>query len=371
MHRCLELALLAAGHTAPNPMVGSVLVYEDRGTGQERIIGEGYHEQYGQAHAEANCIASVKAEDRPLIAQSTLYVSLEPCAHYGKQPPCADLIIEKKIPRVVAGCRDPFPQVNGKGIEKLLAAGIAVTVGVSEKECVGLNKRFFTFNTQHRPFIVLKWAQSADGKIAGAGEARTFISNDYSNRLVHKWRSEEVAILVGTRTALMDDPALTVRLWEGGNPIRLVIDKELRLPSSLRLFDGSVRTIVFNLHRHGGGERGKHGGEERGKHGGEEGGQNGAGRVEYYQLATDSSLVHQVVVALRELNIQSVLVEGGATLLQSFIDEDYWDEARVITNNELRLPGGWPAPELKDARLLAQESLLANTVRYYGTTSNR
>ena len=168
MHRCLELASLGAGHTAPNPMVGSVLVYEDRQTGEERIIGEGYHERYGERHAEANCVASVKAEDRPLIAQSTLYVSLEPCAHYGKQPPCADLIIDRQIPRVVVGCRDPFPQVNGKGIEKLLAAGVEVRTGVLEKECIDFNRRFLTFNTLNRPYIVLKWAQSADGKIGGA-----------------------------------------------------------------------------------------------------------------------------------------------------------------------------------------------------------
>jgi diaminohydroxyphosphoribosylaminopyrimidine deaminase/5-amino-6-(5-phosphoribosylamino)uracil reductase len=340
MYRCLELALLGAGHTAPNPLVGSVLVYEDRDAGKERIIGEGYHEQYGQSHAEANCIASVKEEDRSLIAQSTLYVSLEPCAHYGKQPPCADLIIGKKIPRVVTGCRDPFPQVNGKGIEKLRAAGVEVMVGVLEAECIEVNRRFFTFHTKHRPYIVLKWAQSADGKIGGAG--RTFVSNEYSNRLVHKWRAEEAAILVGTRTALMDDPALTVRLWEGGNPIRLVIDKELRLPPSLQLFDGKVRTIVFNMQRH------------------EEG-----GKVEWYQLSADSSLVQQVSMALTQLKIQSVLVEGGARLLQSFIDEDYWDEARVITNNELRLPGGLPAPELKDARLVGSETLLGDTLRYY------
>jgi diaminohydroxyphosphoribosylaminopyrimidine deaminase / 5-amino-6-(5-phosphoribosylamino)uracil reductase len=360
MHRCLELALLGAGHTAPNPMVGAVLVYDDPGAGKDgiigegRIIGEGYHQQYGQAHAEVNCIASVREEDRPLIAASTLYVSLEPCAHFGKTPPCADLIIEKKIPRVVVGCRDPFPQVNGKGIEKLLAAGVEVTVGVLEKECIALNRRFFMFNTQHRPYIVLKWAQSADGKIAEvgrekdgmgtrkAGEARTLISNDYSNRLVHKWRSEEAAILVGTRTALADDPALTVRLWNGPDPIRLVIDKELRLPSSLQLFDRKVRTIVFNTLRH----------EEE-------------DNLLYYQLATDSSLVHQITLALYQLKIQSVLVEGGGRLLQSFIDEDYWDEARVITNNDLEIPGGLAAPVLKDARLVSRETFLSDFVRYY------
>ncbi len=341
MRRCLELALLGAGRVAPNPMVGSVLVDSDPVTGEERIIGEGYHERYGERHAEANCIASVKEADRPLIARSTIYVSLEPCSHYGKQPPCADLIIAKRIPRVVAGCRDPFPQVNGKGIEKLRAAGVEVMVGVLEAECVEVNRRFLSFHTKHRPYIVLKWAQSADGKIGGE-RGRTFISNEYSNRLVHKWRSEEAAVLVGTRTALMDDPALTVRLWNGADPIRLVIDKELRLPAGLQLFDGKVRTIVFNFLKHAEG-----------------------GMVGWYQLAADSSLVQQVSIALAELKIQSVLVEGGARLLQSFIDEGYWDEARVITNNELLIPGGLPAPELKDARLVESEPLLSDMVRYY------
>jgi diaminohydroxyphosphoribosylaminopyrimidine deaminase / 5-amino-6-(5-phosphoribosylamino)uracil reductase len=342
MHRCLELASLGAGHTAPNPMVGSVLVYEDRQTGEERIIGEGYHERYGERHAEANCVASVKEEDRPLIAQSTLYVSLEPCAHYGKQPPCANLIIDRQIPRVVVGCRDPFPQVNGKGIEKLLAAGVEVRIGVLEKECIDLNRRFLTFNTLHRPYIVLKWAQSANGNIAEVGRARTLISNEYTNRLVHKWRSEEAAILVGTRTALADDPALTARLWSGPDPIRLVIDKDLRLPDSLRLFDRKVRTIVFNTLRH----------EE-------------TDNLLYYQLATDSSLVDQVVVALTALKIQSVLVEGGARLLQSFIGEGYWDEARVITNNDLEISGGLAAPVLKDGELRGKEILLSDSIRYY------
>lgn len=396
MHRCLELALLGAGHTAPNPMVGAVLVYDEPGggidggggkgggagmdgsMGEGRIIGEGYHRQYGQAHAEVNAIASVREEDRALIAHSTLYVSLEPCAHFGKTPPCADLIIEKKIPRVVVGCRDPFPQVNGKGIERLLAAGVEVTTGVLEKECIHLNRRFFTFNTQHRPYIVLKWAQSADEKMAAAQAAgfgsgvgpRTFISNDYTNRLVHQWRSEEAAILVGTRTALADDPALTVRLWNGPDPIRLVIDKELKLPVSLQLFDRKVRTIVFNALRHGeegnllyyrlaGGGNGPAGGsnEPAGR------GAEPAGRGN--QLATGDSLVRQLAMALYELKIQSVLVEGGARLLQSFIDEDYWDEARVITNTDLEIPGGLAAPVLKNARLESRKTLLSDAIRYY------
>ncbi len=354
MRRCLELASLAAGHTAPNPMVGAVLVYdrsagEDQSNGEERIIGEGYHMQYGRPHAEPNCIASVKEEDRRLIADSTLYVSLEPCAHHGKTPPCADLIIEKKIPRVVIGCRDPYPQVNGKGIEKLLSAGVKVSTGVLEAESIRLNKRFFTFNTLHRPYIILKWAQSADGKIAGpfgAGAAqRTLISNEYTNRLVHKWRSEEAAILVGTRTALVDDPALTVRLWNGPNPIRLVIDKDLKLPETLQLFDRKVRTIVFNRVRQG---------EEN--------------NILYYHLKDEEGVVEGVIRALYKLKIQSVLVEGGARLLQSFIDEDCWDEARVITNNELEIQDGLAAPLLKEARLLSKENLLSDSIRIYDRT---
>lgn len=372
MQRCLELARLGGGYTAPNPMVGAVLVHEDR------IIGEGYHQLYGQAHAEVNCLRSVKPEDHPLIRQSTMYVSLEPCAHYGKTPPCADLIIEKQIPRVVVGCRDPFKEVDGKGIGKLKAAGVAVEVGVLEEACRGLNRRFFTFNTQHRPYIVLKWAQSANGRLAagkggrlhgdeprakeddgvdrrgrdggveGGGnrghddEPRTLISNDYTNRLVHKWRSEEAAILVGTHTALADDPALTVRLWTGPDPIRLVIDKDLRLPESLRVLDRTVRTIVFNTIKH----------EEQ-------------DNLLYYQVATDTSLIHQIMIALYQLRIQSVLVEGGAFLLQSFIDEGYWDEARVITNEDLYIPEGLASPVLKDPLLISRERLFSDTLCYY------
>ena len=342
MHRCLELARLGDGHVAPNPMVGAVLVHTGRDTGEQRIIGEGYHKQHGKAHAEVNCIAAVNEEDKHLIAESTMYVSLEPCAHHGKTPPCADLIIRMGIRRVVVGCRDPFPQVNGKGIEKLLAAGVEVVVGALEAECVALNKRFFTFNTLHRPYIVLKWAQSLDGKIAGSGGARTFISNEFTNRLVHKWRSQEAAILVGPRTALLDDPALTARLWTGPDPIRLVIDKGLELPNSLQLFDGKVRTVVFNRLRHD---------EE--------------GMLQYYQLADDSSLVHQLSVALHRLKIQSVLVEGGARLLQSFIDADYWDEVRVITNEGLLLSEGLPAPRLGRVRNIRREKLLEDTISYY------
>jgi diaminohydroxyphosphoribosylaminopyrimidine deaminase/5-amino-6-(5-phosphoribosylamino)uracil reductase len=346
MQRCLELAKAGAGYVAPNPMVGAVLVHENR------IIGEGYHRLFGQAHAEVNCINSVSAEDRHLISQSAIYVSLEPCAHFGKTPPCADLIIEKKIPHVVIGCRDPFKQVDGKGVEKLLAAGVQVTIGVLEKEAKTLNKRFITFHTQHRPYIILKWAQTANGKIANDNAAeRLLISNEFTNRLVHKWRSEEAAILVGTNTALFDDPSLTTRLWNGPNPVRLVIDMNLRLPADLQLFNGKIKTIVFNGLQH----------EER-------------DNLLYYQVTHDVKIVHQLVHALYQLKIQSVLVEGGAQLLQSFIDEGLWDEMRVITNHELVIPSGLPAPQIQTGKEvphfesdahLKRESLFSDSINYF------
>ncbi|MBC7722390.1 MAG: bifunctional diaminohydroxyphosphoribosylaminopyrimidine deaminase/5-amino-6-(5-phosphoribosylamino)uracil reductase RibD, partial [Pedobacter sp.] len=214
MFRCLELAVLGKGNVAPNPMVGSVLVHEGR------IIGEGYHQLYGQPHAEVNCINSVAENDKYLIPQSTLYVSLEPCSHFGKTPPCSDLIIKHDIKKVVVGCRDSYEEVNGKGIENLQQNGVEVVLGILENDCKNLNKRFFTFHTKKRPFIILKWAETANGKIASNTNERLLISNDFSNRVVHKWRSEEGAILVGTKTASLDNPSLNNRLWHGKNPIR-------------------------------------------------------------------------------------------------------------------------------------------------------
>jgi diaminohydroxyphosphoribosylaminopyrimidine deaminase/5-amino-6-(5-phosphoribosylamino)uracil reductase len=337
MWRCIELAKKGRGSVAPNPMVGAVLVHNDR------IIGEGYHQHYGQAHAEVNCIRSVKQEDESLIPQSTLYVSLEPCAHHGKTPPCADLIIEKKVRKVIVGCRDPFKEVDGKGIEKLNQAGIETIVGVLEEDCMKLNRRFFTFHLEHRPYIILKWAQTANGRISNADYSRVLITNAISNRLVHKWRSEESAILVGTNTALYDDPKLTVREWEGTNPIRLVIDMDLSLPKTLNIFDQRIRTIVFNAIKH----------EEQ-------------NNLTYYQVTTDVELVHQVVHALYQLKIQSVIVEGGAKLLQSFIDEGVWDEARIITNEELIVRDGIPAPVLDNGKLIEQENYFSDFIRYYG-----
>lgn len=346
MQRCIQLARLGAGSVAPNPMVGSVLVYDDR------IIGEGYHELYGKAHAEVNCIKSVREEDLPLIEKSTLYVSLEPCAHYGKTPPCADLIIEKKIPHVVVGCRDSFVEVDGKGIQKLRAAGIKVEVGILEKECLELNKRFFTFHTQHRPYIILKWAQTHNGIIGSYTKERLMISNQASNHLVHQWRSQEAAIMVGTRTAVLDNPSLTTRLWPGANPLRIVVDMNLSLPLTLQLFDNAAPTLVFNQQRNSIDDfKDKSFIVNK--------------QTAWYQLAADVSMVPQVLNALYQLNIQSLVVEGGARLIQSFIDEALWDEARVITNESLFVEEGVPAPRLKKAALRQIDHIETDSIRYY------
>lgn len=341
MHRCIELAKLGAGYVAPNPMVGAVLVYHDK------IIGEGYHELYGQAHAEVNCLNSVKEEDKQLIPLSTLYVSLEPCAHYGKTPPCSNLIIQKKIPKVVIGCRDPFKEVNGKGIERLQAASVEVVTGVLENECWLLNKRFFVFHTEHRPFIVLKWAQTANGKIANNTDERLFISNEFTNRLVHKWRSEEMGILVGTNTVFTDDPQLSNRLWNDKQPVRLIIDMNLRLPSSLKIFDKQQPTIIFNKIK-----------------------QEQEDNLSYYQITDDVSIVHQVLNACYQFNIQSILIEGGAKLLQSFIDEDAWDEARIITNEKLYIEG-LSSPQLNNNILINSENIFNDRIDYFVRISTK
>jgi diaminohydroxyphosphoribosylaminopyrimidine deaminase / 5-amino-6-(5-phosphoribosylamino)uracil reductase len=342
MLRCIELASLGAGSVAPNPMVGAVLVHENR------IIGEGYHQQYGQPHAEVYCIQSVKEEDLGLLPQSTLYVSLEPCAHTGKTPPCADLIIKKGITKVVIGTPDPFKAVNGKGIEKLTDAGVEVRVGVCADACLELNRRFFTFHQYQRPYVILKWAQTANGKIGNSANVRLLISNEYSNRLAHKWRSEEAAILVGTRTALLDNPALTNRLWAGTHPIRLVIDMRLELPLSLQLFDGTAKTIVFNVLKD----------QEK-------------DQVLYCRVSANEPLVPQLLTALYKLNLQSVVVEGGARLLQSFVDGGAWDEARVIANTQLHVEDGLAAPVLVSSNLIHQEYLENDMITYYKNEHRR
>lgn len=354
MSRCLELAKRGSGYVAPNPMVGAVLVHE------ERIIGEGYHQRYGEAHAEVNCInQAIQTGKKDLLKNSMLYVSLEPCAHYGKTPPCTDLILKNEIPKVIIGCRDPNKEVNGKGIEKLNGAGIKTEESILENECRDLNRRFFTFHLQHRPYIILKWAQTADGKIAAfiipqtrqdfenavdnkESFQRLIISNEYSNKLVHKWRSEEASILVGTNTALIDNPALNTRHWEGLSPIRMIVDMNLRLPSSLKIFDRQTRTIVFNIIKH----------EEE-------------NNLLYWQVTNDVSLVHQILNALYHLKIQSVLVEGGARLLQSFIDEGLWDEARIISNQQLAIGNGLAAPLLENADKSQEQKFFSDIIKYY------
>ncbi|MGI8583308.1 MAG: bifunctional diaminohydroxyphosphoribosylaminopyrimidine deaminase/5-amino-6-(5-phosphoribosylamino)uracil reductase RibD, partial [Chitinophagaceae bacterium] len=295
------------------------------------------------------CINSVKQEDKNLIEKSTLYVSLEPCSHFGKTPPCTDLIIKNKIPKVVIGCKDVYKEVDGKGIKKLHDAGVEIITAVLEKECFELNKRFFTFHIKQRPHIILKWAESGNGKIASSPlpapqverETRAFISNEFTNRLVHKWRSEEASILIGTNTALKDDPSLTTRLWHGNNPIRLVIDMNLRLPSSLKIFNKETKTIIFNKLKY----------EEDGD-------------LIFYKIEEENPLP-QILKALYEFQIQSVIVEGGAILLQSFIDEGLWDEARIICNEELIISNGIKSPGLKNAVLQKQENYFSDTISYF------
>jgi len=336
MHRCFQLALLGAGHVAPNPMVGAVLVYNDR------IIGEGYHQQYGQAHAEVNCINSVQPADQHLVEKSTMYVSLEPCAHFGKTPPCADLIIKRKIPSVVIGCSDSFKEVAGKGIQKLLDAGVNVTIPILEQDAIELNRRFFTYHNQHRPYIILKWAQTANRQIGNSDNSRLMITNELTNRKGHQWRSQEASILVGTNTALKDDPSLTNRLWTGTSPLRLVIDTGLKLPPHLHLFDGAQKTIIFNFIE-----------------------QADKGALLYQKISAGEALVPQLLSALYQLQVQSVLVEGGAKMLQSFIGADYWDEARVITNTELLSAEGIAAPVLVNATLASEERVGTDTIQYF------
>ncbi len=335
MSRCIQLARLGAGNVAPNPMVGAVLVCEDK------IIGEGYHQKYGEAHAEVNCIDSVSENNKPLITKSTIYVSLEPCSHYGKTPPCADLIITNNIKKVVIGIQDIYKKVAGAGIKKLQDAGVEVIAGILENECHDLNKRFFTFHQGHRPYIILKWAQSGNGKIGSKIDERILISNDYTDRMVHKWRSEEASILIGTNTALKDNPSLTTRLWKGENPVRVVIDKELKLPPELKIFNKATKTIIFNSSRNSIWDN-----------------------VQYIHLK-NKNFLEEMIRALYELNIQSVLVEGGAKTLQSFIDAGLWDEARVIINEEMVIENGIGAPEMKNFKLINQYRFFNDSISYF------
>ncbi|MBZ9627494.1 bifunctional diaminohydroxyphosphoribosylaminopyrimidine deaminase/5-amino-6-(5-phosphoribosylamino)uracil reductase RibD [Psychroflexus sp. CAK1W] len=318
--RALELARNGLGTTYPNPLVGCVIVHDDK------IIGEGWHIKAGDAHAEVRAINAV--EDQSLLKKSKLFVTLEPCSHYGKTPPCSDLIIDKKIPNIVIGTVDPFAKVAGMGIKKLLAAGRNVVVGVCEDECEVLNKRFFTFHRKKRPYIVLKWAETKHGFIAPEGQKKDeifWITNAYSQQLVHKWRSEEQSILVGTQTASIDNPKLNVRHWQGKNPTRVVLDKSLRLPKNLYLMDASQPTVVFH-HSNLTSES--------------------KTNLKFFSLNFDSDLLPQVLDKLYELELQSVIIEGGSKTLQSFIDAGLWDEARVFIGQNT-IKNGIKGPEIR------------------------
>lgn len=322
MQRALQLASLGMGKVAPNPMVGCVIVYDDT------IIGEGWHKEYGKAHAEVNAIDSVSNQD--LLPKSTLYVTLEPCSHFGKTPPCADLLISKKVSKVIIACTDSNPLVAGKGIKKLQEAGIQVEIGLLEKEAQKLNKRFFTFMEKKRPFILLKWAQTQDGFIAKSNYNSKWISNEYARTLVHQWRSEEQAIMIATNTARYDNPQLNVRNWTGSNPIRIVIDKNLQIPAHYHLFDRSQLTLCYNLHK------------------------NETSENLIFVKLDENSFLENLLQDLHERKIQSVLVEGGGKLLQSLIEKNLWDEARVFVS-QTHFVEGIPAPKLPFASIDQKE----------------
>lgn len=320
--RCIELAKNGLGTTYPNPLVGSVVVYNNE------IIGEGWHRKSGEPHAEVNAINSVK--DKSLLSKATIYVSLEPCSHFGKTPPCCDLIIAHKIPNVVIGTIDPFAKVAGTGIKKLIENGKNVTVGILEDECNELNKRFFTFHTKKRPYIILKWAESSDGFIAPLSKETqkpVWITNEYSRQLVHKWRSEEQAILVGTTTVIDDNPSLTTRDWSGNNPIRIVLDQNNRISKESHIFDNQAKTFTISKEN----------------------------------INFNNNMALEISNLLFNEGIQSLIIEGGRQTLQTFIDANIWDEARVF-KGEISLKEGTKAPiisgnETKKEQFLKDELL--------------
>lgn len=340
MQRCLQLARCGSGSTSPNPMVGAVIVCEGR------IIGEGYHVRAGEPHAEVNAVNSVKECDVPLLERSTIYVSLEPCSHYGKTPPCCDLIIARHIARVVIATTDFNAQVNGGGIARMREAGIEVLVGLLEADSRRLNGAFFAFHQKKRPFVTLKWAQSSDGFIdrhRNGGKALS-ISNGVSRVAVHKLRSMHDAILVGTRTALLDDPSLDVRHWAGRAPLRMVIDREGVLSPGLRLFDGSLPTVVFtSVCRNG----------LSGKN------------IEQIQLDFSNGIIPQILAFMHSRKLNSLLVEGGAELLRSFMDAGLWDIIRVEVNPALSVNEGVAAPAFPLSVPVREEQCGGNRILYF------
>lgn len=326
MQRALQLASYGRATVSPNPMVGCVIVLDGE------IIGEGWHQKAGEPHAEVLAIRSVKNEE--LLKSATAYVTLEPCAHYGKTPPCAELLVEKQLKKVVIGAVDPNPLVVGKGIQILENAGIEVRTGVLENECLDINSAFFTFMQKKRPFIVLKWAETADGFVARENFDSKWISNSLSRQLVHKWRTELDAILVGKNTVQYDDPQLTARDWSGKNPVRLVIDHQLALSDKLKIFDKEQKTILFHTKA-----------EKRNLNG-----------VDSIQLGHENFL-KEMMDYLYGQKIQSVLVEGGAQTIQSFIDAELWDEARIF-KAPVDFGTGIQSPQLNDHKLVSQKNIM-------------
>lgn len=316
MKLALELAAAGRGYVSPNPMVGAVLCYEGR------VIGQGWHKQFGGPHAEVNCLNAVSAADQHLISKSTMYVTLEPCAHYGKTPPCADLLINSGIQHVVVAAVDPFDAVKGQGIARMRDAGLRVDKGLLEKEAIALNCRFFTYHIQHRPYITLKWAETADGFMGTGTAVRLFISGEETNKLVHAWRAAEDAILIGAGTAVLDDPLLNVRLVEGPSPLRIIIDVSRQLPDDLKMFGDGQPVVVVNQLKEG-----------------------VEGHVTFFKM--DLELGPQPLLDwLYAKKIQGLMVEGGKKTLQYFLDSGFWDEIKIITNTTLNTGGGLRVPEV-------------------------
>jgi diaminohydroxyphosphoribosylaminopyrimidine deaminase/5-amino-6-(5-phosphoribosylamino)uracil reductase len=331
MRRALELALLGIGSVSPNPLVGCVIVHDNK------IVGEGWHQRYGEAHAEVNAINGIA--DKSILKQSTLYVNLEPCSHVGKTPPCVNLILEHQVKKVVIANLDTNPLVSGEGIRKMRAAGIEVITGILEKEGRELNKRFFTYMEKKRPYTILKWAETADGFIARENYDSKWISNEQSRQLVHKWRTEEDAVLVGTKTAFHDNPQLNVRDWSGRNPTRIVLDRFLRLSDKLNVFDQSQRTLVYNVLKH------------------EEHSNLSLIRID------EGNFIADVVADLVKQKIQSVIIEGGSQTLQLFIDAGLWDEARVVTSSRI-FENGISAPKIQ-GNLVSEEHVGTDILKTY------
>ena len=325
--KCIRLARKGALDVSPNPMVGCVIVNDGE------IIGEGYHKEYGKNHAEVNAINSVK--DKSVLKNSILYVNLEPCCHHGKTPPCTDIIIKYNIPKVVIGCIDTFSKVSGQGIKKLKDNSVEVIYGVLEKDCIELNKRFFCYHIKKRPYIILKWAKSKDNFIAPINQEKPFwMTCEKSKKLVHSWRAEEDAILVGRKTVVADNPSLTVRMCEGKNPIRIVIDKELSLNEKSNVFDDQAETIVINNIK--------------------------STKVDKttYLKADFNNLNQDILNQLYNRDILSLIIEGGAITINSFIEKNLYDEIRVFTTDKI-LKKGVNSPELPDINLI-ETSIINN-----------